>query len=169
MPLQPEPLDSNTSDNLSSHCRQGQLALDSESTQHVFTLTCHERPKQNCVRDSSILTKESAVGVGSNQYKTKFIQMVDLKLLEINKKENDFKSLLFEDLYRKIAADHLNDPQQLSEKLQLPIKETLAIYKGDLQKLSTYRLLHALTRFGYDVCVCTRPHKDYSPGAVYFE
>jgi hypothetical protein len=139
--------------------RQGKLIFNTDD-HHVFTLTCHQSSEKSVVKDS---------GIGSNQYKTKPMKMIDMKYLDINKKENDLKSALFEDLYRKISMDQLSDPQSLSEKTQLPLKETLAIYKGDLKKLSTYMLLHALTQFGYDINICMRPREAYTPGSIYFE
>ena len=157
MPTRFESLD--PIDATESSSRQGRLIFNTDD-HHVFTLTCHQSPDKAMVKDS---------GIGSNQYKSKPMKMIDMKYLDINKKENDLKSALFEDLYRKISMDQLSDPQSLSEKTQLPLKETLAIYKGDLKKLSTYMLLHALTQFGYDINICMRPREAYTPGSIYFE
>ena len=142
-----------------SVCRQGKLIFNPDD-HHVFTLTCHQSSEKLMVKDS---------GIGSNQYKSKPMKMIDMKYLDINKRENDLKSVLFEDLYRKISMDQLSDPQSLSEKTQLPLKETLAIYKGDLKKLSAYMLLHALTQFGYDINICMRAREAYTPGSIHFE
>ena len=157
MPTRFESLDPIDATELSS--RQGRLIFNTDD-HHVFTLTCHQSPDKAVVKDS---------GIGSNQYKSKPMKMIDMKYLDINKKENDLKSALFEDLYRKISMDQLSDPQSLSEKTQLPLKETLAIYKGALKKLSTYMLLHALTQFGYDINICMHPREAYTPGSIYFE
>jgi len=83
--------------------------------------------------------------------------------------EDDFKALLFEDLYRKITFDNLTNPKVLAEKIQFPVKDTLALYKGDLKKINTFRLLHAIAQFGYDIHVCMRPTVGYIPGEVYLE
>ena len=150
MPTRLESLDS--MDPVELNSRQGRLIFNTDD-HHVFTLTCHQSPDKAVVKDS---------GIGSNQYKSKPMKMIDMKYLDINKKENDLKSALFEDLYRKISMDQLSDPRRLSEKTQLPLKETLAIYKGDLKKLSTYMLLHALTQFGYDINICLRAREAYT-------
>lgn len=142
-----------------STARQGKLIFNTDD-HHVFTLTCHQSNEKTIVKDS---------GIGSNQYKSKPMKLIDMKYLDINKKENDLKTALFEDLYRKISMDQLSDPQSLSNKTQLPLKETLAIYKGDLKRLSTYMLLHALSQFGYDINICMRPRESYTPGSIYFE
>jgi hypothetical protein len=90
-------------------------------------------------------------------------------LIALIKKEDDFKALLFEDLYRKITFDQLTNPKVLSEKIQIPLKDTLALYKGDLKKISAFRLLHAIAQFGYDIHVCMRPTVGYVPGEVCLE
>ena len=132
----------------------------SESSQsHIFTLTCHH-DGQHSVKDSDIK---------SNGKPKDNLKIVDIRLIELIKKEDDFKALLFEDLYRKIKFDKLTNPKVLAEKIQFPIKETLALYKGDLKKINTYRLLHAIAQFGYDVHVCMRPTLGYKPGDVCLE
>jgi hypothetical protein len=132
----------------------------SESSQsHIFTLTCHH-DGQHGIKDSDIKS--------SNKPKEN-LKIVDILLIELIKKEDDFKALLFEDLYRKIKFDKLTNPKILAEKIQFPIKETLALYKGDLKKINTFRLLHAIAQFGYDIHVCMRPTLGYKPGEVCLE
>ena len=132
----------------------------SESSQsHIFTLTCHH-DGQHGIKDSDIKS--------SNKPKEN-LKIVDIRLIELIKKEDDFKALLFEDLYRKIKFDKLTNPKILAEKIQFPIKETLALYKGDLKKIKTFRLLHAIAQFGYDIHVCMRPTLGYKPGEVCLE
>ncbi len=132
----------------------------SESSQsHIFTLTCHH-DGQHGIKDSDIKS--------SNKPKEN-LKIVDIRLIELIKKEDDFKALLFEDLYRKIKFDKLTNPKILAEKIQFPIKETLALYKGDLKKIHTFRLLHAIAQFGYDIHVCMRPTLGYKPGEVCLE
>ncbi len=132
----------------------------SESSQsHIFTLTCHHDGKQN-VKDP---------GIKPNDLPKENVKIVDIRLIELIKKEDDFKALLFEDLYRKITFDKLTNPKVLADKIQFPIKDTLALYKGDLKKINTFRLLHAIAQFGYDIHVCMRPTVGYMPGEVYLE
>jgi hypothetical protein len=132
----------------------------SESSQsHIFTLTCHH-DGQHSVKDS---------GNKPNFTSKENMKIVDIRLIELIKREDAFKSLLFEDLYRRITFDKLTNPKVLAEKIQFPIKETLALYTGDLKKINTFRLLHAITQFGYDIHVCMRPTMDYVPGRIYWE
>jgi len=132
----------------------------SESSQsHIFTLTCHHDSQQS-VKDSEIKPSDKP---------KENVKIIDIRLIELIKKEDDFKSLLFEDLYRKINFDKLTNPKVLAKKIQFPIKDTLALYKGDLKKINTYRLLHAIAQFGYDIHICMRPTVGYVPGEVCLE
>jgi hypothetical protein len=132
----------------------------SESAQsHIFTLTCHHDGKRS--------TKEPSIKPSDTPKEN--VKIIDIRVIELIKKEDDFKALLFEDLYRKITLDKLTNPKVLAEKIQFPIKDTLALYKGDLKKINTFRLLHAIAQFGYDIHVCMRPTVGYIPGEVYLE
>jgi hypothetical protein len=132
----------------------------SESSQsHIFTLTCHH--------DGQHSVKEA--GIKPSDIPKENVKIVDIRLIALIKKEDDFKALLFEDLYRKITFDQLTNPKVLSEKIQIPLKDTLALYKGDLKKISAFRLLHAIAQFGYDIHVCMRPTVGYVPGEVCLE
>lgn len=146
---------------------QQELIFDQASQDHLFTLTCHKN------LSSSSLYKDAhsygGSGIGSNQYKTKPLPPIDMNALMINKKELQFKALLLDELHRKMSMDRIKDPLALSEKIKLPIKETQALCKADLKKVSSFMLMQAITQFGYDIYVCMRPTLEYKPGDTIFE
>ncbi len=160
-PYKRSPITSKESDN------QQRLIFDEGSQDHLFTFTCHKKSSSSHqVRDGN---PPGGSGIGSNQYKTKPLPPIDMNELTINKKEIQFKTLLLDELHRKMCIDRINDPLSLSEKIKLPVKETQALCKADLKKVSSYMLMQSITQFGYDIHVCMRPTLEYKPGEIIFE
>ena len=142
-----------------STCQQGYLPLEGMCMNHAVILNCVNQEKK-CPGEMKDL------GPGSNQYKNKPMQLVDLETVALHKQEDDLKLLLYKELHQRIQAEKLHMPSALATRIKLPHKQIHAIYQGNLKALDLFQLLAANMQFGYNIIVCIRANIDYLPGNI---
>lgn len=57
----------------------------------------------------------------------------------------------------------------VSDKVDMPIRKVLALFRGSVGSIDFYELLHAITKFGYDVRICVRPIAEFKSGKILVE